>query len=158
MKTGSMIALGAILVCSMVDFSADAAEKAIPGPKGGRLLDSKPARAEFFVNAERKVEITFYDENLKAALLGEQVVSAIAEAKSGKVKLEFEKKEGSLVSITPLPEGQAYIVVVQIRTKAGDKPQNFRVGYHEGICSDCKRAEYACVCESHGEKEHGHGH
>ena len=40
---------------------AFAAEKITAGPMGGRLLDTAPLKAEFFVTKDRKVEVAFYD-------------------------------------------------------------------------------------------------
>ncbi len=128
------------------NFSAQA-EKIIPGPKGGKLLENEPPRAEFFVEKDQTVTITFYDANMKPVAPAEQVVTAIVEAKSGKAKLEFEKKGGALVSKSPLPEGDGYNVVVQIKSKPDSKPKNFRVKYETHTCGECKRAEYACTCD-----------
>ncbi len=123
------------------------AEKITPGPKGGRLLENESPRAEFFVETNKTVTITFYDKDLKAISPGEQVVTAIAEAKGGKVKIEFEKKGNALVSKTPLPEGNDYNVVVQLRSKPDAKPQNFRIKYNMTPCGKCKRPEYSCICD-----------
>lgn len=123
------------------------AEKIIPGPKGGRLLENESPRAEFFVEKDKTVTITFYDKDLKPVSPGEQVVTAIAETKSGKTKIEFEKKGDALVSKVPLPEGNDYNVVVQLRSKADAKPQNFRIKYNMTACGKCKRPEYACICD-----------
>jgi hypothetical protein len=123
-----------------------AAEKVVGGPKGGKLLENTSPRAEFFVEKDRKVTITFYDEKLKPVPAGEQKVTVIAEPKSGKQTLEFEKKDGALVSKTALPEGDGYLVVVQLQAKPDAKPQNFRIQYDTHICGECKRPEYACIC------------
>ena len=123
------------------------AEKITPGPKGGRLLENGSPRAEFFVEKDKTVTITFYDNDMKPVSSGEQVVTAIAEAKSGKAKIEFEKKGDALVSKTPLPEGNDYNVVVQLRSRADAKPQNFRIKYNMTACGKCKRPEYACICD-----------
>ena len=123
------------------------AEKITPGPKGGRLLENETPRAEFFVEKDKTVTITFYDKDLKPVSPGEQVVTAIAETKSGKTKIEFEKKGDALVSKVPLPEGNDYNVVVQLRSKPDAKPQNFRIKYNQAACGKCKRAEYACICD-----------
>ncbi len=123
------------------------AEKITPGPKGGRLLENESPRAEFFVEKDKTVTITFYDKDLKPVSPGEQVVTAIAETKAGKIKIEFEKKGVTLVSKTPLPEGDDYNVVVQLRSKPDAKPQNFRIKYNMAACGKCKRAEYACICD-----------
>jgi hypothetical protein len=47
--------------------------------------------------------------------------TATAETNVGKVKLEFEKKGDALVSKTPLPEGDGYNVVLQVRAKADSR-------------------------------------
>lgn len=122
------------------------ASKPIAGPKGGRILTTEAPHAEFFVEKDRTVVVTFYDAALKPVTPGEQFVSAIAETKTGKVKLEFEKTATGFVSKQPLPAGDDFIVVVQIRATAGAKPQNHRVLFHDELCQECKHAEYACIC------------
>ena len=90
--------------------------------------------------------ITFYDANLKPVPATEQVVTATAEAKSGKVKLEFEKKGDVLVSKTKLPDGDGYTLVVQVKAQPDGFLKNFRIAYDESKCGGCKRTEYACTC------------
>jgi hypothetical protein len=126
---------------------AHAAQKGTPGPKGGKLLEFEGQRAEFFVEKDRTVTITFYDQALKPVPPADQSVTVIAEAPSGKAKLEFEKKGNVLVSKTPMPEGDGYNVVVQLKTSAEAKPKNFRIAYHTHACPTCKLAEYACICD-----------
>lgn len=127
--------------------------KPIPGPKGGRILTADAPHVEFFVEKDRTVTVSFYDQALKPVALTGQVVSATAEAKSGKVKLDFAEKGGALVSKTALPEGDDYNVVVQIKDNASARPKNYRVLFHDEMCPECSRAEYACVCDESG-KEH----
>jgi hypothetical protein len=129
--------------------------KPIPGPKGGRILTTDAPHVEFFVEKDRTVVVSFYGKDLKPVALSGQVVSATAEAKTGKMKLEFAEKGGSLVSKTALPDGDDYIVVVQVRDNATAKPTNYRVQFHDEVCAECKRAEYACVCDDAGK---GHDH
>lgn len=145
-----------IIVTSFIALAASAVAlvaKPIPGPKGGRILTTDAPHAEFFVEKDRGVVVSFYDKNLKPAPLAGQVVSATAEAKTGKVKLDFTEKNGALVSTAKLPEGDDYYVVVQIRDSASGRPKNYRVLFHDEVCGECKRAEYACVCDDAG-KEH----
>ena len=78
---------------------------------------------------------------------------ALAEAKTGKVKLEFEKTATGFVSKQKLPEGDDFTVVVQVRDTAAAKPKNHRVLFHDEICGECKRAEYACSCDEAGGHE-----
>lgn len=125
------------------------AEKVVAGPKGGRLLESEPLKAEFFVTADRKVEITFYDAALKPVDPGAQVVSVTAEPASGKAKLDLEKTANGFVSKTALPAGEPYRVVVQTRASTDAKPKNFRVDLNLATCGECQKKEYACICAGH---------
>lgn len=129
--------------------------KPIPGPKGGRILTTDAPHAEFFVEKDRSVVVTFYDRDMKPLSVSGQAVSATAEAKTGKVALNFVEKNGAFASTAPLPEGDDYNVVVQIRENATARPRNYRVLFHDEVCDECKRAEYACVCDDAG-KAHDH--
>ena len=142
MKKYIVNALAVVLLSSAVY----AAEKVEAGPRGGRLLATEAPRPEFFVEKDRTVSIAFYDANQKQVPAGAQSVTAIAEAKSGRKKLEFEKKGDLLVSKSPLPEGNGYTVVVQYRPTADARPKNFRVPLNMETCGGCDRAEYACTC------------
>lgn len=127
--------------------------KVIPGPKGGKVVEVEGGHAEFFVQPDKKVSVTFYGEDMKPVPPAEQTVTVIAEAPAGKTKLEFDKTADSLISKEVLPEGDGYRIVLQIRNTADAKPQNFRIEYHTEVCGKCNRAEYACVCTGDG---HGH--
>lgn len=118
-------------------------------PKGGRLLDKTEPHAEFLVEKDHTVHIHFYDHEMKPVAATTQLVTVLADAKGGKARLEFEKKNGSLVSSTPLPPGGGYNVVVQFRQTPGSKPSNFRFKLDLSVCHECKRAEYACSCDHH---------
>ena len=120
--------------------TASAAEKITGGPKGGRILDKTEPKAEFFVEKDKTISITFYDPAMKPVPAAEQSVTVIADAKGGKTKLEFEKKGDLLVSKSKVPEGNGYNVVVQFKAKADAKPQNFRFALDMQICPKCKRA------------------
>jgi hypothetical protein len=133
-------------LCAAVSLHA---EKIIAGPKGGRLLESEPLKAEFFVTPERKVEITFYDAALKPTDPGAQTITITAEPSSGKAKLELEKTPAGFISKTPLPAGDPYRVVVQARASADVKPRNFRIDLNLEMCGGCQKKEYACTCEGH---------
>jgi hypothetical protein len=113
------------------------------------MLETEPLYAEFFVQPDKKVSITFYDDGMKPITPTGQVVKVIAEAPSGKTTLDFEKTGDAFVSTATLPEKEGYRIVVQIKQAADAKPQNFRIDYHTETCGECKMAEYACICESH---------
>ena len=117
-----------------------------PGPKGGQLLETKPLRAEFFINAEKKAEITFYDEALQPVAPADQIVVVNAEPKSGRQILETEKTATGFVTKTALPEGEVYRLVVQVKETPSAKSENFRLQFNLSNCAECSRPEYACTC------------
>ncbi len=78
---------------------------------------------------------------------GGHIVCATNEAPIGKVKVEFEKKGDLLVSNTPLPDGEHYTVVVQVKPTAAAKSKNFRIKIDLSTCAGCSNPEYACSCD-----------
>jgi hypothetical protein len=132
-----------LAIASTLALPAIAQEKS---PRGGRLLTLEGQKAEFFVEPDRMVTVSFYDGALSKVAPTSQVVTATAEAPSGKAKLEFQPKDGLLASTSPLPEGTGYTVVLQIRQTPEAKPKNFRITFETAACHECKRPEYACVC------------
>lgn len=142
MKT-VLITLAGVLCAGLLTAAADEIEA---GPKGGRILEKTTPKAEFFVERDRRVSITFYDAAGKPVPPADQTVTVIADSKEGKQKIAFEKKPDALVSKTALPEGEANNIVVQFRQTAGARPQNYRFKADLSTCAGCKRAEYACTC------------
>ena len=136
-----------ITVLTLAISPALADVKAKAGPRHGRILELEGVNAEFFVEKDRTVSIAFYDAAGKKLAAAAQVVTATAEAKSGKTKLEFEKKGDLLVSKVPLPAGEGYQVVVQAKTTADAKPKNFRIKLETHECKKCHNPEYACTCD-----------
>ncbi|MCB1103268.1 MAG: hypothetical protein KDK74_00940 [Cephaloticoccus sp.] len=132
------------------------AAKPIPGPKGGKIVTTEAPHVEFFVEKDRSVTVSFYDKDLNPLAPSGQVISVVAQAKTGKAKLAFAPKDGALVSTTKLPEGDGYRIVVQVRDTAQAKPKNYRVEFHDEVCGECKRAEYACICDDAGGDKHEH--
>ena len=143
MKT--LLSILTISALAMAPAMADKNVKA--GPRHGRVLEMPSQNAEFFVEKDRTVSIAFYDAAMKAQPASAQVVTATAEAPSGKTKLEFEKKGDLLVSKAPLPEGEGYTVVVQVKPDAEAKSKNFRIPLILHTCKGCNNAEYACTCD-----------
>jgi len=148
MKIHLLIAAIALCFCpvfpGLAQGNHDHAHKATP--KGGRLLDKTEPHAEFVVEKDRRVTINFYNHDLKPVAVTSQSVTVIADAKSGKTTLEFEKQGDALVSKTKLPEGDGYNVIVQFKQSAEAKPMNIRFKLDLHICGGCKRAEYGCTC------------
>jgi hypothetical protein len=147
MKTSfKILTLAGVLCAGLLTLSA-ADKKVLAGPKGGRLLEKTEPRAEFYLEKDHTVTITFYDAALKPIPVAGQSVTVIADAKGGKAIVEFEKKGDVLASKSKLPEGDGYNLVVQFKPAAEAKPQNFRFKLDTHICDTCKRAEYACICD-----------
>lgn len=134
-----------VLALGFTPVFADTKVKA--GPRKGLLMELPEKNAEFFVEKDRCVSIAFYDSKMKIQNPSTEVITATAEAPSGKVKMEFEKKGNLLVSKTPLPEGEGYQVVVQAKPTADAKPKNFRVKLLLYTCGECSNPEYACTCD-----------
>ena len=145
MKIIRRILTASLLLAVTGSALADIAIKA--GPRKGRVLELEGQNAEFFVEKDRTISIAFYDTAMKAQPAAIQIVSATAEAPTGKVKLEFEKKGEMLVSKAPLPEGEHYTIVVQVKTAAEAKSKNFRIPLDLSVCKGCSHAEYACICD-----------
>ena len=140
-----IITLAGVLYAGLL--TSTAAEKIQAGPKGGRILEKTTPKAEFFVEKDKTISITFYDAAGKAVAPSAQTAKVVADAKTGKQTLEFEKKGDALVSKTKLPEGDGYNVVVQLKQTPEAKPQNFRFTLDMSTCGGCKRTEYACTCD-----------
>ena len=136
-----------VTLIALATGSAFADAKVKAGPRKGRVLELQGQNAEFFVEKDRTISIAFYDAAMKAQPTSAQVVTATAEAPSGKAKLEFEKKGNLLVSKAPLPEGEGYQVVVQVKAGPDAKAKNFRIPLALHTCKGCSNAEYACICD-----------
>jgi hypothetical protein len=146
MKTSlKLLTLAGVLCAGWLTLHA-ADKKQLAGPKGGRLLEKTEPKAEFFLEKDHTVTITFYDAALKPVAAGAQTVTVVADAKGGRKTIEFEKKGDVLASRTKLPEGDGYSLVVQYKQTTEAKPQNFRFKLETHACGECKRAEYACIC------------
>jgi len=150
MKTNLRILTLAVALCAGLS-TAIAADKHdhkhLATPKGGRVLDKTSPHAEVVIEKDRSVTINFYNDELKPVAVTAQTATIIANARSGKATLDFEKKGGSLVSKSKLPEGDGYNIAVQFRQTAEAKPQNFRFKLDLSTCGGCKRHEYACICD-----------
>lgn len=146
MKTSiKLLTLAGLLCAGILTLNAED-KKDLVSPKGGRLLEKTEPKAEFLLEKDHTVTITFYDAQMKPVAATTQGVTVIADTKSGKQTIEFEKKGDVLASKTKLPEGDGYNLVVQLKQTADAKPQNFRFKLDTHTCGECKRAEYACAC------------
>lgn len=149
MKKLLLIAIAMLLLISPVvkaESGHEHAHEVAGGPKGGRILEHTEPQAEFFLEKDRTATVAFYNQEMKPVAAESQNVVVNAEKDGVKTKIEFEKKGDILVSKEKFPEGSPNLVV-QFRQTADAKPTNFRFELNEGICGECNRAEYACICE-----------
>ncbi len=158
MKTKTTLLLAALAVAFTTPLALTRADekpaagkssKVEAGPRKGRILAVGEPNAEFFVEADKTVSIKFYDKDNKVVAPAAQTVTATVDAKGAKTKLEFEKKGDALVSKAKIPDGDANPIVVQVKTTAEAKPQNFRFKLDLSNCAGCSNPEYACTCEDH---------
>lgn len=135
------------------DHDHDHGDEIVAGPSGGRVLTKVEPHLEFFVNAERKVEIRQLTEELKAEPIGTQVVSLVAGDRANPTMLTMIKSGDMLVSETALPEGNDFPLVIEIKASAEDtdkKREKFNLNLAD--CPNCDNKEYACTCD-HGDDE-----
>jgi hypothetical protein len=125
---------------------ATAHEKNVAGPNGGRLITEVEPRAEFFVTAEGKVQITFIGEDGKAVAPAGQIVIVTAGERSAPTRLTFNQVGGVLLSEGTLPKGNSFPAVVQIKATPEAKAVAARFNVNLSICSGCSKPEYACTC------------
>ncbi len=141
-------------------FTLNAAEKhdhehaAKAGPTGGKLITEVEPHVEFFINADKKVEIRFIDDDNKVVAPGEQVIAVTLGDRSNPTKLAFTKEGDKLVSDKTIPEGNDLPTVVQIRQKAGEKAVTEKFNLNLSDCPTCKNKEYACTCEHGDDDDH----
>ncbi len=143
------IAILRLLTLTALAFTAivaNAHEKIASGPNRGRLITSVTPHAEFFVTADRKVQITFVGADGKPVAPADQVVVVIAGDRSAPTKLTFTKTGNVLLSDTTLPAGNDFPTVVQIKATPEAKPVYARFNLNTSVCGECQNAEYACVC------------
>lgn len=150
-----MKALFQVMICTGLFLTASSVyagggnehdHKILAGPKGGRILENTQPHAEFFVEKDLSVTVSFYDKDLKPVPATDQSVSVIADAEGKKTTIDFEKKGDVLVSKEPLPHVHAVNLVVRLKQSPDSQFHNFRFVYEDHICPVCNRAEYACIC------------
>jgi hypothetical protein len=118
----------------------------VAGPNGGRVLTAVEPHAEFLVLPDRRLQITFLDDQGRPRPAESQEVVVVAGERAAPTRLLFSRSGGAFVSDGPLPAGNRVPTVVQIRPAAGAKVVNERFNVDTSNCPGCKLAEYACTC------------
>jgi hypothetical protein len=148
MKTQKTIALVAALLLGLCHNALLAhGEKKIAGPNRGRVITAAEPYAEFFVQPDRKVRITFVDDHGKVVAPAAQVVTVTAGERAKPTNLKFSRQGDTLVSDIALPAGADIPAVVQIRQTPDARPAVERFHVNLAPCPECKNPEYACVCD-----------
>lgn len=129
------------------------AEHAVTGPNNGKMIMEIEPHAEFFVTEDRKVKITFVDDDGKMVPVAGQKVTIICGDRKSPTMLKMVEKDGALVSSNVLPEGNDFPTVVTIKPKGDGKPVREKFNLNLSDCPTCEHQEYACTCD-HGEDGH----
>jgi len=145
MKTNVSTLLLLLLVGTASLVSAH--EDKIAGPNGGRLLTVIEPHAEFFVTPDRQVQITFVDDHLAPIAPAQQTVVVTAGDRSNPTTLSFTRHGDVLLSDGPLPAGNNFPTVVQIKVNPDAKATVARFNFNPIICPECSHPEYACICD-----------
>lgn len=145
MKTNhALLLLALLLVSPLATFGH---ESAVGGPNGGRLLTKLEPHAELLVRDDRRIQVIFLDEQDKPVPVANQTVTVTTGSRLSPTTLAFERSGDVLVSTRPLPEGNNLPAVVQIRITPDAPPVVERFNLNLATCPDCKRHEYACICD-----------
>ena len=134
---------------------ADHHDHEIKAPNGGRVLHDVVPHAEFFITKERKVQITFLDDEGKPLADDAASVKAIGGERAKPTKFTFEKTKHGFLSKEKLPEGNLVPIVLMFKDSEGKavKPIKFNVNMEQ--CPTCDFLEYACTCDhDHGDEGH----
>jgi len=129
-------------------------EKGEAGPNGGRLITSVKPHLEFLVTEDRKVQLTFLEDDHKTVIApAEQVVSVVAGDRSNPTALAFARSGDALLSDKALPEGDDFptVLTIQLKPDAEKNREKFNLDFSD--CPTCDYLEYACIC-GHGEHDH----
>ncbi|MGJ8641854.1 MAG: hypothetical protein ACSHX9_00470 [Luteolibacter sp.] len=135
--------------------------KTLEGPNKGRIITATEPHVEFFVTDDRKILLTFLDDENKPVTLEAPVVSAIGGERTAPTRMTFEPNgEGAaaLISNISLPEGDNIPIILQIKTAPDADNVTERFNINLASCPTCVHLEYACTCDHSDEDHEGHDH
>ena len=148
-STNLILSLAAVFALAASAFSHDGHDHAaakIKAPHGGRVMTAMEPHAEFFLTPERKVQITFLDDQGGIVAPAGQQVTVITGERLSPVKLSFKPSGRGLLSEEAIPVGNGFPTVVQIRTTPDAKTATEKFYLDLAVCSSCGLSEYACTC------------
>ena len=118
--------------------------KITPGPNEGRIISATKPPFEFLVTAERKVKITFLNDNNQPIPTTSQRVALIGGNRFKPTELKFSKSGDILISDKSLPEGSKIPVILIIQISPDSKVVRERFNLDLNNCSNCSYKKYAC--------------
>ena len=96
-----------------------------------------------------RVDLLGNPEKDKSVAPGNQIVVVTAGERSAPTKLTFAVDGAVLRSNGPLPAGNDFPTVVQIKVNPAGRFVTEKFNLNLSLCPDCKHAEYACICAEH---------
>lgn len=135
--------------------AAGHAEHDIKAPNGGRIIQDIEPHVEFLITKDRKVQITFVDDEGKA-VEDKATLRAIGGKRTSPTKFTFTKTKHGFLSDEKLPEGMNVPILLMFKDAEGKKVPTIKFNVDLNDCPTCDFLEYACICD-HGDHE-GHDH
>lgn len=123
----------------------------VAGPNGGKVLTAPNFKIEFLVTDDRKIRVTFLDEENAPKAAETQEVTLSGGNTHNLTSLTFSKTEDSMtfVSSGPLPQGNNFPAVLSVKVSPDAEPARARFFVNLDECSECKLKKYACICNDH---------
>ena len=157
MKTTLMLAaaaslfVGPIAVAEKDDHDHDH-HHAMVGPNGGRVLHEVVPHAELLVTKDRKLQVTFINDEGKGIAAADQSISVICGKRTSPTRMKFTKNKDTFISDKALPKGLHIPTIIQIVMEPGEDKTTIRLNLNLEDCPTCDSLEYACTCD-HSEDE-----
>lgn len=115
------------------------------GPNGGRIIYELEPHLEFFVKADRTIQISALNEKGEAIPVENLSAQLVGGSRAKPVLMKFVKKGPILISDKALPEMAITPVVLTFSNAESERVRvKFNVNLSE--CGSCDYKEYACIC------------
>ena len=108
------------------------------GPNGGTIITVEETPFEFLVTEERKVKITFLNDQKEPIPPTAQRIGLIGGDRFNPTELKFSKNGNHLLSDKTLPEESKIPVILIIQLSPSSKVVRVRFNYDLDDCSSCK--------------------
>lgn len=127
------------------------------GPNQGKLIKDVEPHLEFLVTKDRKVKLTFVDDDNKVVSTKGAVLSMICGKRSKPTKISFTKTKTGFISDQKLPKGKNIPTILRVKPSAKGKTKTVRFNINLNDCPTCEFTEYNCTCDHGGHDDHDHG-